>query len=141
MKVPPHYLFGHFPVLKNTKNDNFSSLQNPHALKKDTVSFSSTAKYLKKYTTLPDEIKEVLSPKDAVDMFKDIELVAQGKQERKKVGSGNFSSVHEIPWLKDYYLIVLRDPSQKCQIIYSNISLSIWSDEDNDCIQIIKKTA
>lgn len=144
MKVPPFYVSGLFGVHNSSLNTKLPMPQESLSpLKNDTVSFSSTAKYLKKYVTLPDEIKAVLSPKDAVDMFKDMELVANGKIKRKKVGSGYSSRVHEIPWLKDYYLIVLRDADMQNQVVYSDINLgdAVWSDNDNACIQIIKKSA
>ena len=109
----------------------------------DTVNFTSTAKYLKKYATLPDEIKKVLTPKDAVDMFKDMEMVAQGRVKRMKIGQGNSSKVYENPWLDDYYLLILKDPKEDVQTIYSKLELgdAIWFDEDNNFIQIIKKSA
>lgn len=140
MKVPP-VLGGYcFSMLKS----GVSKTQKTHPLdfsSKDTISFTSTAKYLKKYNTLPDEIKKVLSPKDAVDMFKDMEQVAKGVVKRQKVGQGNTSKVYLNPWLDDYYLLVLKNANNPTQVIYSKTPLgdAIWSDSDNLNIQIIKK--
>ena len=110
-------------------------------LKHDTVSFSSsTAYYLKKYNTLPSEIKNILTPKDAIDMFKNMEMIQKGISKGTKVGQGNFSRVYENPWLNDYYFLIVQDPTQTTQVIYSRHELgdSVWSDK-NQLLQIIKK--
>lgn len=139
MRVPPvlgGYCFGmkNFPKNKSNKT-------HPIENSCDTVSFSSISKYLKKYNTLPDEIKKVLSPKDAVDMFKDMEMVAEGIVKRKNVGLGNSSKVFLNPWLDDYYLLVLKDTKTPTKVIYSKTPLgdAVWGDKDNMNIQIIKK--
>ncbi len=109
-------------------------------LLKDTVSFGSTAQYLKKYNTLPDEIKKNLSPKDAVVMFKDMERIAKGIDKGDKIGQGEDSAVYENPWLDGYYLLVLKEPTVRNPRVYSEISLgdSIWSDNNDSRIQLIK---
>ena len=139
MKVPPLGELGMFGIqkYKNTKPKQNIQLSYP----KDSVSFSSNARYIKKYNTLPDEIKKVLSPKDAVDMFKDMEQVAKGSIKRRKIGQGNASKVYKNPWLDDYYLVVLSNAKSPTQIIYSKEPLgdAIWKDDDNIAIQIIKK--
>jgi len=107
----------------------------------DSIAFSSTAKYLKKYATLPDEIKEILSPKDAIDMFKDMEYVANGAIKRDKIGQGNYLNVYRTPYLKDYYFLVLSKPvkSDK-QVIYSKVNIgdAIWEDVYDTRIQLLQ---
>lgn len=145
MKVPRIGFFGDVRMPKNNKtiyNPNFLKLKDP--LGKDTVSFTSTAQYLKKYLTLPDEIKMVLSPEDAIDMFKDMEWLAQGRIKRGMVGEGKGSEVYKNPWLDDYYLLILKDTGKKDTItIYSGekIGDAIWQDKDNLAIQLLKKGA
>ena len=145
MKVPRVGLCVGFAMPKVNKtiyNPNAISL--PKALDKDTVSFTSTAHYLKKYLTLPDEIKMVLSPEDAIDMFKDMEWLAKGKVKGKMIGEGKGSEVYKNPWLEDYYLLILKDTGKRDTItIYSGekIGDAIWQDEDNLGIQLLKKAS
>ena len=141
MKVPPVCGLKYFGIQNFKKNVFKQEKQSPNLPPKDTLSFSSNVKYIKKYNTLPDEIKKILSPKDAVDMFKDMEQVAKGTIKRNKIGQGNSSKVYENPWLKDYYLIVLSNAKTPTQIVYSKKPLgdAIWSDSENMNIQIIKK--
>ena len=139
MKIPPIDSLGRFAVQNPVKDLQVKSSLSP--LSKDTVSFSaSTAYYLKKYKTLPDEIKKVLSPKDAIDMFKNMEFVQKGVMEGKLIGQGNYSKVYENPWLDGYYSLIVQDPKKTTQVVYSRKSLgnAIWSDKDNGLIQIIK---
>ncbi len=145
MRVPQISQFGLFGIQNNysqkTAPKNFSKLNDPIG---DTVSFGSTAKYMKKYSTLPDEIKKVLDPKDAIDMFKDMERTAKGiSTGRKLMGGGKTSAVYYNPWLKDYYLLVTDDNSKDIQLIYSRHTLgnSIWIDSDNHNIQLIERLA
>lgn len=141
MKIPPLNGFCNFGVFKNTKNciDIPKDYRN-NTLAKDCVSFSSKAQYIKKYNTLPDEIKEILSPKDAIDMFIQMDKIACGKEKEGKIGQGENSQVYENPWLDNYYVLILEEPSQKSTVIYSEKDLgdSIWRDGDNSRIQIIK---
>ena len=145
MKIPPldvSYYFGIQRKKLAPKNQSLPPTLPP--LNHDTVSFSaSTAYYLKKYNTLPDEIKKILSPQDAIDMFKDMEMVQKGITKRTKIGQGNDSRVYENPWLKDYYSLIVQNPQKTTQVIYSRHELgdSIWSDKDNNLIQIIKKAS
>lgn len=145
MKVPRVGLYAGFAMPKVNKtvyNPNVVSY--PKKLDKDTVSFTSTAYYLKKYLTLPDEIKMVLSPEDAIDMFKDMEWLAEGKVKRKMVGEGKGSEVYKNPWLDDYYLLILKDTGKKDTItVYSGekIGDAIWQDKDNLAIQILKRAS
>lgn len=145
MKIPPLDVFGKFGmrckgVVKNKSTiSNILPPYNP-----DTVSFSSSiAYYLKKYNTLPEEIKKVLSPKDAIDMFKDMEMIQKGTIKRTKIGQGKDSSVFENPWLKDYYSLIVENPQKIKQVIYSRYGIgdAIWSDNDNYLIQIVKKVS
>lgn len=143
MKIPPLDVFGKFVVQNKSVVKNKNTI--PSALASynyDTVSFSaSIAYYLKKYNTLPEEIKKILSPKDAIDMFKDMELVQKGVVKRTKIGQGNDSLVFENPWLKDYYSLIVQNPQKTKQIIYSRYDIgdAIWRDNDNILIQIVKK--
>ena len=109
----------------------------------DEVTFTSIAYYLKKYNTLPDEIKEILSPKDAIVMFEDMEHIANGSLKGEKIGQGLYSKVYLNPWLEDYYILILDSPTNKDQYIYSKVPLgdSIWEDKDNQRIQLIKNAA
>jgi len=144
MKVTPIFGFCNFGMLKNTKNfSDISKRFSTNELKADTVSFSSNAKYIKKYKTLPDEIKAILSPKDAIEMFKDMERIAQGKQKREKIGQGSNSKVFVTPWLEDYYVLILKEPKYTDETVYSKRYLgdSVWSDDENDKIQLIKGVA
>ena len=139
MKVPPLGELGLFGIQKFKNKNQKQKIQLSYP--KDTISFSSITHYIKKYNTLPDEIKKILSPKDAIDMFKDMEQVAKGTIKRNKIGQGNSSKVYENPWLEDYYLIVLSNIKSPTQIIYSKKPLgdAVWRDSDNTSIQIIKK--
>jgi len=143
MRIPPLDVSGYFGIPKkiNTlRKESIPPVLPPYS--PDTVSFSaSTAYYLKKYNTLPEEIKKILTPKDAIDMFKDMELVQKGVVQRTKIGQGKDSRVYENPWLKDYYSLIVQNPQKTTQVIYSRhgISDSIWSDADNGLIQIVKK--
>ena len=145
MRVPRIGLSGNLrmpEIQKTVYNPNRVRLPKP--LDKDTVSFTSTAQYLKKYLTLPDEIKMVLSPEDAIDMFKDMEWLAEGRIKRGMVGEGKGSEVYKNPWLEDYYLLILKDTGKKDTItIYSGekIGDAIWQDNDNLAIQILKKAS
>ena len=140
MKIPRINTLGYFGVFKKEVCPKPKpSLSN---LKQDTVSFcASTAYYLKKYKTLPDEIKKVLSPKDAIDMFMDMEFIQRGLTKGRKIGQGNNSRVYENPWLKDYAILISHTPEKTTHVVYSRHDLgdSVWSDRDNDAIQLIKK--
>ena len=143
MKIPPILSLGTFSLQKNRNlvSDNKAPLS---PLKQDTITFSATiSRYLKKYNTLPDEIKSVLSPKDAIDMFRDMEFIQRGVQKGRKIGEGNYSKVYENPWLEDYYILISQDPHKTTQVVYSRHELgnAIWSDKDNGLIQIIKKAS
>ena len=136
MKIPPLDVSGYFGIHKKTNGLKRKSL--PPTLppyNPDTISFSaSTAYYLKKYNTLPEEIKKILTPKDAIDMFKDMEMVQKGIVKRTKIGQGNSSRVYVNPWLKDYYSLIVQDPQKTTQVVYSRYNLgdSVWQDNDND---------
>lgn len=141
MKIPPISALGRF-VVQNQKGIYKKDINRPFPpLTKDTISFSSsTTYYLKKYNTLPDEIKKILSPKDAIDMFRNIEFVQKGAIKGIKIGQGNYARVYENPWLKGYHSLIVQDPSKETQVIYSRYDLgdAVWSDDDNQLIQIIK---
>ena len=145
MRVPRIGLLGNLRMPKLNKTVyNPNMIRLPKPVDKDTVSFTSTAQYLKKYLTLPDEIKMVLSPEDAIDMFKDMEWLAEGKIKRGMVGEGKGSEVYKNPWLEDYYLLILKDTGKKGTItVYSGekIGDAIWQDNDNLAIQILKKAS
>ena len=143
MRVPPIDTFGRFGVSKCIKNKTNESLGIIKPIDRDTVSFGSTAKYLKKYVTLPDEIKKVLTPADAIDMFKDMEWLAQGKIDREKLGENKNSAMYDNPWLDNYYFLVLRNPENGEVLIYTDNSTydTVWQDNDNVGIKLLKKTA
>ena len=139
MKVPQINCLGYFGVRNCAKTKSVPNSITP--LKCDTVSFSSNAQYMRKYVTLPDEIKKILDPKDAIDMFKEMEFVALGISKGHKIGQGNFSRVYENPWLDGYDLLIAQDLNSDSQIIYSKHKLgnSVWADADNESIQIIER--
>lgn len=143
--MPALDVFGKFVVRNNRVVKNKNTISNVLLpFNPDTVSFSSSiAYYLKKYNTLPEEIKKVLAPKDAIDMFKDMEMIQKGVSKRIKIGEGNDSSVFENPWLKDYYSLIVQNPQKTKQVIYSRYGIgdAIWSDNDNYLIQIVKKVS
>ena len=91
MKIPPVGILNRFVVQKKSKNSMHKLPLPP--LTKDTISFTSTAYYLKKYNTLPEEIKKILKPQDAIDMFKNMEMIQNGTRKGIKIGQGNYSSV------------------------------------------------
>ena len=145
MKVPPIGSFGTFGVQKLKKNSHKDSYFKPNfiePLKSDIISFGSTAKYIKRYATLPDEIKKILKPKDAVDMFKNMELIAKGVIKKDAIGKGENSKIYENPWLPNYYVLILDKSQENVDTItvYSGekIGDSIWQDEDNWNIQILQ---
>lgn len=144
MRVPPIDTFGRFGVPKYSKNKksnyNTSSMIKP--IRQDTVTFGSTAQYLKKYVTLPDEIKRVLTPADAIDMFKDMEWLAQGRIKRSIIGEGNTTALYENPWLEDYYLLIVKNPDKDDEVVVcynDKIGDSVWQDGDNQGIQLLRK--
>ena len=144
MRIPPIGIFSTFGVLNcnNMRENNKNDFIKP--LKSDTISFSSNVRYIKKYNTLPDEIKKILNPKDAIDMFKDMEWVAKGVIKRGEIGEGENSKVYKNPWLEDYYLLVLdNDKDYDTITVYSGESIgnSIWQDADNKAIQILKRAS
>ena len=149
MRIPQISGFANFASVKNkgvfVQNPQPSKFPKPddREIKKDEVTFSSIAYYLKKYNTLPDEIKEILSPKDAIVMFEDMEHIANGSLRGEKIGQGLYSKVYLNPWLEDYYILILDSPTNKDQYIYSKVPLgdSIWEDKDNQRIQLIKNAA
>ena len=99
--------------------------------------------YLKKYKTLPEEVQKMLSPKDAIDMFREMEFVANGAVKRKAIGQGAQAKVYENPWLNGYDFIVLNkanDANLTSETIYSKknyIGDAIWCDKDDKRIQIL----
>ena len=103
----------------------------------DSVSFgASTAYYLKKYNTLPDEIKNILDPKDAIDMFKDLDYMKSSFDRKNKKQKTDFNDsyvaqYYDTPWLKDYYVLILSKPD--------NTLNGVWTDDDKN-IQIFKKS-
>ena len=78
-------------------------------------------------------------PQD-IDMFKNMEFIQKGVTKGTKIGQGNGSIVFENPWLDDYHFLIVQDPKQISQVVYSRHSLgdSVWMDNDNGLIQIIK---
>ena len=145
MRVPPIGTFGKFGAPKvSIKLPDKVSTGFIKPIKQDTVSFGSTAQYLKKYVTLPDEIKRVLSPEDAIDMFKDMDWLAKGKPQREALGESSACTLYENPWLDGYYLLVFKTPYTNGKvIIYSDEMCgdTVWQDRDNERIQLIKKEA
>lgn len=141
MKIQPIVSQGRFVVQKRKQAQK--NIERPFpSPSTDSVSFSaSIAKYLKKYNTLPEEIKRILTPKDAIDMFKNMEYIQKGKISGVKIGQGNYARVYENPWLEGYYSLIVQDPRQTSQVVYSRYTLgdAIWSDSENQLIQIIKK--
>lgn len=140
MRVPQANLFSSFSPMR--KPLNIKTNVKPIQMKNDEVVFGSTAGYIKKYKTLPDDIKQNLSPKEAMDMFQDMERVANGTSKRTMVGTGTYSNVYDTPWLKDYYLLILNDTNYPTHTIYSEnpVGDAVWCDKDNPRIQIINKS-
>lgn len=141
MKIPPVNYLGHFVVRKNEKANYKKDLPFP-PFEKDTISFtSSNAYYLKKYKTLPNEIKEILTPQDAIDMFKNMEQIQKGMTEGIEIGQGDDSIVYENPWLDGYYILIAQTPSKRIQTVYSRYPLgdSVWQDNKDESLQIIKR--
>lgn len=141
MRIPPIECLGHFVVQKN-KTANLKKEMPFPPIQKDTVSFSSSkASYLRKYNTLPDEIKKILTPKDAIDMFQNMEQIQKGMTEGIKIGQGDDSCVYENPWLDGYYIMIVQTPKKQIQTVYSRYPLgdSVWEDEKDNSLQIIKR--
>jgi len=108
------------------------------------VSFGfSIAYYLKKYNTLPADIKKILNPKDAIDMFREMEFVANGIVKRNSIGQGADSKVYSNPWLKGYHFLVLNNPSDaklNSETVYSKVNHlgdAVWADADDKRIQLL----
>lgn len=141
MRVPPLFAFGAGYCNKKAKLNPNRGYLKPQGF--DTVAFSSIASYLRRYVTLPDEIKEQLPPKEGVDMLKYIDLVAARNGKYKNIGQGNYSKLYKNPWLKDYDLLILSDTNYDTQIIYSNERLgnSVWKDVNDSRIQLVKRAA
>ncbi len=152
MKIPPVFGYEKFKPLKKSAHNfakNFDSkLQNCALSSKDplgdSISFSSTAKYIKKYNTLPDEIKKILPAKDAQAMFKDMEKAARGLSKREKIGRGENAIVYSNPWLDGYCVLILNEKVDNSALVFSEKILgnSVWADGDyGDKIQIIRECA
>ena len=135
-------------VVKNNVKGHYKKLTDPpvtqDGTKQQKVSFGiSTAYYLKKYNTLPPEIQNNLSPKDAIDMFREMEYVANGVVKRKSVGQGTECKVYENPWLNGYYFIILNNPEDaklENETIYTpmnHIGDAVWCDNDDARIQLL----
>lgn len=140
MRVPPMSNCGLFGVRKNTH----SLKQNPRMIKPievDTVSFSSKSKYLRQYATLPEEIREKLTPQDGIDMFQSMEQIANGRVKGTKVAKGGATSVYENPWLDNYYIMISTDIDDKTRVIYTQTNMGnlIWEDQKDKRIQLLKK--
>ncbi len=143
MKVPPLILFGLGVSKVSAAKTPYKFPHCDHFMNKlanDTVSFSSNAKYAKKYATLPDDIRQALSMHDGIDMLKDMELVAAGRIKRGKIEDST-SIVYVNPWLSDYYVMVTKPENGKTCAFYGEriVADVIWQDKDNPNIQIIKK--
>ena len=103
---------------------------------------SQISKYVKLYSTLPDDVKRVLSPKDGVNMLKDMEYLSKGLVKRNLVGEGSSSKVYENAWLKEYDTLILnnsKDASKPMEVIYSKkpIGNVYWSYPDDPRIQLV----
>ena len=116
----------------------------PTGAEKQKINFgTSIAYYLKKYVTLPPEIRKNLSPKDAIDMFREMEYVANGVVKVQSIGQGSESKVYENPWLDGYYFIVLNSPKDADlakETIYTkkkHIGDAVWRDNDDARIQLL----
>ena len=132
------------PRLKNVYHKKLTDPPSMKSKEANGVCFgSSITYYLKKYNTLPPEIQKNLSPKDAIDMFKEMEYIAEGKVKRKSIGQGAESKIYENPWLKGYYFIVLnslKDANSQNETVYTTVNRlgdAVWCDEDNMRIQIL----
>lgn len=137
MKIPPIGVLARFVVSNRAKTFSDRSQTLPAPLEKDTVSFSSsTAYYLKLYDKFPKEIKGKLKPKDAIDMLKNFEMIANGRIEGTLIEQGNFSKIYENPWLREdgYYFLISRKPDL-------SIKNSVWKNNKNPSLQIIKKAS
>ena len=111
---------------------------------KQTVNFGALITYyLKKYNTLPPEIRKNLSPKDAIDMFREMEFVANGVVKRKSIGQGSESKMYDNPWLKEYHFLVLNssdDTKLNSETIYTklgHLGNAVWADTDDGRIQLV----
>ena len=141
MKIQPVNSLGRFVVQKQKRSSR--NIERPFpSPSQDIILFGMcVSRYFKKYSTLPDEIKKILSPKDAVDMFINIESIQKGLTKGVKVGQGNGVRVYENPWLKDYYFLIAKEPNIATQTVYSRYQLGnvVWGDSDNKFVQLIKK--
>ena len=111
---------------------------------KQRVNFgASITYYLKKYNTLPPEIRKNLSPKDAIDMFREMEFVANGLAKGKTIGQGSESKLYDNPWLKEYHFLVLNnvdDAKLSSETIYTKLAHmgnAVWADTDDNRIQLV----
>ena len=136
------------PRVKKNNNviGHYKKLTDPPVPEEENRKMSfgaSIAYYLKKYATLPPEIQKNLSPKDAIDMFKEMEYVANGNVKKRSIGQGTESKVYENPWLKGYYFIVLNNPKDAAlanETIYTtrnHIGDAVWRDNDDNRIQLL----
>lgn len=140
MRVPPMSGCGLFGVQKNTH----SLKQNPQMIKpiqKDTVTFSSKSKYLRQYATLPQEIREKLTPQDGIDMFQNMEQIANGRTKGTKVAKGVATDVYENPWLDNYYIMISANLDDETRVIYTKTNMGdlVWEDPKDKRIQLLKK--
>ena len=134
-------------VKKSNKAGVHRKLSDPPVPGSDTSTQTnfgaSITYYLKKYATLPPEIQNNLSPSDAIDMFREMEYIANGVKSAKSIGQGPQAKVYENPWLEGYSFIVLNSPydsSLATETIYSkanHIGDAVWCDDSDSRIQLL----
>ena len=156
MKVPPIGVFRNFGVVSNTNNTSRSQCLTKmiEPLEHDTLSFSSKARYIRKYNSLPDEIKDYLPVSDAEEVFTYMENVAKTIDKINKNKSkedleespvrayaitGKQAPLGDCQW----YFIVAPIPNSESQKVKSPVELSdsIWADPDDTRIQIMRAIA
>ena len=134
---------GLFGVHRNTNSLKQTKPQMIKPIQNDTVSFSSyeKSKYYRLYTTLPDEVKETINPRDFIDMLQNMEFIANGKLEGLKIASAENADVYENPWSNKYYIMIVNDTDDDTRVTYTktNIGDLIWTDREDNRIQLIKR--
>ena len=146
MRVPPISKCGAFAVQRNAhflKHGQQMSCPTVKSVTKDTVTFSSKSKYLKQYASLPYEIREKLSPSDGIDMFQNMELIANGLTKGNKLAENKYVDVYENPWLNGYYFMISTNIDDDTRVIYSQTNMGdlVWEDPKDKRMQMLKKVS
>lgn len=139
MHVPPISFLGYFGTRKNNnvKAQSYSNLV-PNLIKPigDTVSFKGISKEMRQYASLPEEIQKIISPRDAIAMFKDMSYEAEKARNQD-------NSFVPNPYLNGYYVYFShnKDNTKKASQLSQQGYDCVWNDPEGNNYSLYKKSA